>query len=165
MNEYITARSVNLIDNSGRNVGILPLAQALEMARNAGLDLVEMGGTQTPPTVKIMDYSRFKYEQKKKQSEAKKNQKQTELKEIWIKPLIDTHDFEIKMKKAIEFLADGHKVKISLWGRGDKRALKNKDLVNDIARRITESLSDKATIDAGRDGKFNSNSLLATPKK
>jgi translation initiation factor IF-3 len=152
------------VDDEGRNVGILPISQALEMARERGLDLVEMAGTQTPPIAKIMDYSKFKYDQKKKLSEAKKNQKQSELKEIWIKPLIEAHDFEIKMKKTLEFLAEGHKVKISAWGKGDKRMLRNKELVNNMLKKVAESLKDVAAVDAGKD-MGNRSSIIATPKK
>jgi translation initiation factor IF-3 len=158
------ARSVQLVDETGRNVGILPTIQALQMARDQGLDLVEMAGTQTPPIAKIMDYSKFKYEQKKKLSEAKKTQKQSELKEIWIKPLIEAHDFEIKMKKASEFLAEGHKVKISAWAKRDRRVLRNKELVNNMFKRVSEFLQDKASIDAGKDI-GNRSSIVATPKK
>ncbi|MDR2685207.1 MAG: translation initiation factor IF-3 [Rickettsiales bacterium] len=165
MNEYITARAVLLVDQDGKNVGTVPTSQALEMAEAAGLDLVEMNGTSTPPIAKIMDYSKYKYEQKKKASEAKKHSKQSELKEVWIKPLIQEHDFEIKMKKAVEFLADGHKVKISAWGKGDRRMLRNKELVATILKRASDYLADKAAIDAGT-GKDagNRSSITATPK-
>lgn len=152
------------MDETGRNVGVLPIFQALSMARDAGMDLVEMNGTSIPPIAKIMDYSKYKYEQKKKQSEAKKHQKQSELKEIWIKPLIEAHDFEIKMKKALEFLDQGHKVKISAWGRrGDKRALRNKDLVKNMFARAVEFIGDRASVDAGKDI-GNRSSIVATPK-
>ncbi|MDR0364940.1 MAG: translation initiation factor IF-3, partial [Bacteroidales bacterium] len=94
-NNRIFAKSVHLIAADGKNVGIMPTSQALQMASEAGLDLVEINAAAMPPVVKIMDFGKFKYEQKKRASESKKNQKAVELKEIWMKPFIDDNDLKI----------------------------------------------------------------------
>ena len=98
MNNRITAKTVQVINFDGQNMGAMPINQALQIASDAGLDLVEMNANAPVPIVKVMDYGKFKYEQKKRASEAKKNQKTTELKEVWIKPFIEENDLNIKMK-------------------------------------------------------------------
>ncbi len=112
MNNRIFAKSVQVISETGQNLGIMPTAQALAMAGDAGLDLVEINANNTPPIVKIMDYGKFKYDQKKRANEARKNQKTVEMKEVWVKPFIEENDLNIKMKKVFEFLDGGNKVKI-----------------------------------------------------
>ena len=99
MNNRIFAKSVQVISETGQNLGIMPTAQALAMAGDAGLDLVEINANNTPPIVKIMDYGKFKYDQKKRANEARKNQKTVEMKEVWVKPFIEENDLNIKMKK------------------------------------------------------------------
>jgi translation initiation factor IF-3 len=137
-----------MIGNDGKNIGIMPTAQALGMAMDAGLDLVEINGATLPPVVKIMDYGKYKYEQKKRASESKKNQKQNELKEMWMKPFIDDNDLKIKMKKVEEFLEGGHKVKISAMTRGDKKVLKNRDAINSLFERVLGQLSGRAALES-----------------
>jgi translation initiation factor IF-3 len=139
---------VQLIGNDGKNIGIMPLAQALSMAADAGLDLVEINGANVPPIVKIMDYGRYKYEQKKRASESKKNQKQNELKEIWMKPFIDDNDLKIKMKKVEEFLNDGSKVKISAMTRRDKKVLRNRDAINTLFDKVLALLAGRAVLES-----------------
>jgi translation initiation factor IF-3 len=148
INERIFAKSVQLIGGDGKNAGIMPTAQALSMARDAGLDLVEINGANIPPIVKIMDFGRYKYEQKKKASESRKNQKLSELKEIWMKPFIDDNDLKIKMKKVDEFLAGGNKVKVSAMTRGDKKVLKNRDAINALFDRVLAELSGRAALES-----------------
>ena len=101
INERITAKTVQVISADGQNLGTMPIAQALQTAYDSGLDLVEMNANAPVPIVKILDYGKFKYEQKKRASEAKKNQKTTGLKDVWVKPFIEENDLNIKMKKVL----------------------------------------------------------------
>ena len=164
INERIFAKSVQLIGNDGKNVGIMPTAQALAMAADAELDLVEINATNVPPIVKIMDFGKFKYEQKKNASVAKKNQKANEVKEIWMKPFIDDNDLKIKMKKVEEFLADGNKVKVSAMTRGDKKVLKNKDAINIMFDKVLAILGDKAVLESKSKPDEFRKSIVVAPK-
>ena len=114
----IRAAEVRLIDSEGKQVGIVPIAQAQEMAREKDLDLVEISASATPPVCKIMDYGKFIFQQKKKQSEAKKKQKVIVVKEVQFRPRIDEHDFDFKKNHVIRFLQHGDKVKASVRFRG-----------------------------------------------
>jgi len=158
------SKSVQLIGNDGKNIGIMPTAQALSMAADAELDLVEINGASVPPIVKIMDFGKFKYEQKKKIAESKKNQKLSELKEIWMAPFIDDNDLKIKLKKVDEFLADKNKVKISAMIRGDKRVLKNKDAINALFDRVLNILADRAVLDSRSKPDEFRKSIIVAPK-
>jgi len=164
INNRIFAKSVQLIAGDGKNIGIMPTAQALQMARDADLDLVEINAQNLPPIVKIMDYGKYKYDMKKKASESKKNQKQTELKEMWVAPFIGDNDLAVKMKKVEEFLADGNKVKISAMIRGDKKVLKNKDAVFAMFDKVLAMLADKAVLESrSRPDEFRK-SVIVAPK-
>ena len=99
MNNRIFAKAVQVISANGQNLGTMPTPQALAMAADEGMDLVEINASSTPPICKIMDYGKFKYDQKKRANEARKNQKTVELKEVWVKPFIEENDLNIKMKK------------------------------------------------------------------
>ena len=123
MNNKIFAKTVQVISADGKNLGVMPTPQALQIASDDGLDLVEINANNVPPIVKIMDYGKFKYEQKKRASEARKNQKTVEMKEVWVKPFIEENDLNIKMKKVFEFLDDGNKVKIAVMTHGNKKVL------------------------------------------
>jgi len=114
----IRVAEVRLIDFEGKQVGIVPIAQAQEMAREKDLDLVEISASATPPVCKIMDYGKFIFQQKKKQSEAKKKQKVIVVKEVQFRPRIDEHDFDFKKNHVIRFLEHGDKVKASVRFRG-----------------------------------------------
>ncbi len=114
----IRAAEVRLIDHEGKQVGIVPINQAQEMAREKDLDLVEISATATPPVCKIMDYGKFIFQQKKKQSEAKKKQKVIIVKEVQFRPRIDEHDFDFKKNHVVRFLEHGDKVKASVRFRG-----------------------------------------------
>jgi translation initiation factor IF-3 len=153
-----------LIANDGKNIGIMPTPQALQMAMEAGLDLVEINGANIPPIVKIMDFGKFKYEQKKRNAESKKNQKANELKEIWMKPFIDDNDLCIKMKKVEEFLKEGSKVKVSAMTRRDKRVLKNKDAINAMFDKVISMLGDKAVLDSKSKPDEFRKSIIMAPK-
>jgi translation initiation factor IF-3 len=118
INRDITAREVRLIAQDGAAVGVISLREALEQAAAANLDLVEISPKAEPPVCKLMDYGKFRYEQQKKKNEAKKNQKIIEIKEIQLRPGIDTHDLDIKVRAAEKFLKNGDKVKITMRFRG-----------------------------------------------
>ena len=122
INEEIRVREVQLIDATGHNHGPTPIQAALEMAQAAGLDLVEIAPNSAPPVAKLLDYGKYKYEQQKKAAEARKKQKVIELKEIKMRPTIDDHDYETKMKAMQRFFGEGDKVKVTLRFRGREMA-------------------------------------------
>lgn len=156
---------MQLIDQNGSNVGVVPTPQALQMALDAGMDLVEINATNIPPIAKIMDYGKFKYEQKKKANEAKKHQKTTELKEVWMKPFIEEHDLDVKMKKVFEFLADGNKVKISAMTKGSKKVLaRGRDAVPELFARVMEIIGDKGVLETKSKPDERTKSIIVAPK-
>ncbi len=118
INQQIRATRVRVIDGEGNQLGIMTVPEALDFSRNAGLDLVEVSPLARPPVCRIMDYGRFKYQQKKKTQEAKKNTKTIQVKEIKVRPKTDGHDLETKLRQAREFLEEGHKVKVTMRFRG-----------------------------------------------
>ena len=114
VNERIRAREVRLIDENGAQVGILPFREALQVAKDKGLDLIEVSGNANPPVCRIMDYGKYRYETGKREREAQKKQRMTELKGIRMRPGTDEHDFQFKLKNAMKFLQAGHKVKVTV---------------------------------------------------
>ena len=122
VNERIRIREVRLIDDEGNQVGIIATRDALEMARQKGLDLVEVAPNAVPPVCRLMDYGKFRYEQSRKERESRKNQHVVELKEVRIRPKIDDHDLETKGRQAAKFLDGGDKVKVSVLFRGREMA-------------------------------------------
>lgn len=118
----ILAREVRVIDEDKRQIGILPRAEALNLAQQKGLDLVEVAPDAKPPVCRIMDYGKFLYEQHKRAQEAKKHQKQSQLKEIKFRPKISSHDYNFKLKHIQNFLKEGNKVKITIMLRGREKA-------------------------------------------
>jgi translation initiation factor IF-3 len=122
INEDIRAREVHLIDKDGANKGNVPIAEALAFAQAAGMDLVEISPNATPPVVKLLDYGKYKYQEQKKQAEARKKQKVVEIKEIKLRPNIDIHDYEVKAKAMTRFFEEGDKVKVTLRFRGREMA-------------------------------------------
>lgn len=136
------------------------------MAQDEGLDLVEINANNTPPIAKIMDYGKFKYEQKKRANEAKKNQKKVEVKEVWVKPFIEENDLNIKLKKVFEFLEEGNKVKVSVMTRGDKRVLaQGRDAVPELFTKIIEIVGDKGTLESKSKPEERTKSILIAPAK
>jgi translation initiation factor IF-3 len=122
VNERIRIREVRLVDENGQQVGVIPTMQALEMARERGLDLVEVAPNAIPPVCRLMDYGKYRYEQSRKERESRKNQTTVELKEVRIRPKIDGHDLETKGRQAAKFLDGGDKVKVSVLFRGREMA-------------------------------------------
>jgi translation initiation factor IF-3 len=134
VNDRIRADEIRLIGADGENVGVISPARALEMAEEAGLDLVEISPNATPPVCKIMDFGKYKYEQQKREAEARKKQKTIEVKEVKFRPGTDTHDYEVKMRNVMRFLEGGDKVKITLRFRG--REMAHQNLGRDLLERI-----------------------------
>ena len=122
INEEIRAREVQLIDTTGDNKGAVPIETALSMAEAAGLDLVEIAPNSSPPVCKILDYGKYKFQAQKKAAEARKKQKVVEVKEIKLRPMIDDHDYDVKMRSMKRFFEEGDKVKITLRFRGREMA-------------------------------------------
>ncbi len=125
---------MRLIGSDGENVGLVSPDKALELSEEAGLDLVEISPNASPPVCKIMDYGKYKYEQQKRESEARKNQKIIEVKEIKFRPGTDTHDYEVKMRSVTKFLENGDKVKITLRFRG--REMAHQELGRELLERV-----------------------------
>lgn len=136
INEEIRAREVQLIDTTGENKGAIDIQTALEMAQAAGLDLVEIAPNSNPPVCKILDYGKYKYQAQKKAAEARKKQKVVEVKEIKLRPMIDDHDYQVKMRSMKRFFEEGDKVKITLRFRG--RELAHQELGVQLLNRVKE---------------------------
>ncbi|MQY41170.1 translation initiation factor IF-3 [Epibacterium sp. SM1969] len=136
VNERIRAPEIRLIGAEGENVGVVHPAKAMQMAADAGLDLVEISPNATPPVCKIMDFGKFKYEQQKRESEARKKQKTIEVKEVKFRPNTDTHDYEVKMRNVFKFLEKGDKVKVTLRFRG--REMAHQNLGRELLLRVAE---------------------------
>jgi translation initiation factor IF-3 len=145
VNERIRAREVRLIDENGEMMGVMPPIRALDIARDRNLDLVEVSPNAMPPVCKLMDYGRYKYEQAKKENEARKHQKTITLKEIRMRPRTDDHDVEVKTRKIQEFLAEGDKVRVSVQFRGPD--MRHPDIGRKLLDGIAEELKGIATIE------------------
>lgn len=145
VNEKIRAREVRLINQNGENVGVMSAREALNMAREAGLDLLEISPQANPTVCKIMDYGKWKYEEQKKLSEMKKAQKVVETKELKIRPNIDVHDFQVKIKAAQRFIEDGNKVKFTVRFKG--REITNQDAGVELLNRVKAELGDTIKVD------------------
>lgn len=166
INNRIFAKSVQVISSTGQNLGIMPTSQALQMAADEGLDLVEISVNGNTTITKIMDFGKFKYEQKKRASEARKNQKTIEMKEVWVKPFIEENDLNIKMKKVFEFLGEGNKVKIAVMTRGSKKVLaRGKDAVPELFARILEIVGDKGILESKSKPDERTKSIIIAPAK
>ena len=166
MNEKIFAKSVQVISADGQNLGVMETASALNMAYDMGLDLVEINANATPVLVKIMDYGKFKYEQKKRANEARKKQKTIELKEVWVKPFIEENDLNIKLKKVFEFLEEGNKVKIAVMTKGAKKVLaRGRDAVPQLFEHIVELIGDKGTLESKSKPDERTKSIIIAPAK
>jgi len=141
----ILAREVRVIDENRQALGVLPTAQAVQLARDRGLDLVEIAPSADPPVCKITDYGKFLYEEHKKDHEAKKHQKQIQIKEIKFRPKISVHDYDFKMKHVKRFLGEGNKVKITVMLRG--REKQKPELGQQVLDRVLGDVKDMAVQD------------------
>src|SRR5579871_1339236 len=145
VNRQISAASIRLVDQHGGMVGVVSTLEGLRMAEAAGLDLVEISPTASPPVCKILDYGKYKYEAQKKAHDARRKQKVIAIKEIKLRPTIDKHDLGIKMRNVLGFLEEGDKVRITLRFRG--REMDHQDLGMQVLERVQEMLKDHARIE------------------
>lgn len=145
INDRIRGTEIRLIGAEGENVGVVSPARALEMAEEAGLDLVEISPNATPPVCKIMDFGKYKYETQKKEAEARKKQKIIEIKEVKFRPNTDTHDYDVKMRSVLKFLENGDKVKVTLRFRG--REMAHQDLGRNLLERVAADITEHGKVD------------------
>ena len=144
-NEQITASEVRVISSNGKQLGIISIREALYHAEDEGFDLVEVSPDAKPPVCKIVDYGKLKYKEQKSKKEAKKKQKTIEVKEIKMRPGINKHDYEVKIKALSKFISSGNKVKVSLRFRG--REMEHQNLGMELLKRLTEEVSEYAKIE------------------
>jgi len=145
INDEIGVLRVRLVDERGEMVGIVQRNEALAMAADAGLDLVEIAPNTDPPVCKILDYGKYKYEEQKKKNEARKKQKVIEVKEIKLRPSIDDHDYEVKMRSMNKFIEEGDKVKVTMRFRG--RELAHQELGMNVLMRVKDDLDEVAKVE------------------
>jgi translation initiation factor IF-3 len=146
INDEIRIPQVQLVDAEGQNRGVVDTEEALHLAEEAGLDLVEISPNSHPPVVKILDYGKYKFQAQKKAAEARKKQKTVEVKEIKMRPSIDTHDYDVKMRAARRFLDEGDKVKMTLRFRG--REMAHQELGLQLLFRVRDDLTDQAKVES-----------------
>jgi len=165
VNEMIRVREVRLIDDEGNQLGIVPTNEALKLAKEKELDLVEVSPNANPPVCKILDYGKYKFEQEKKLRDSKKNQQVTKLKEIRMQPKIGSGDLDTKAKHIQEFLAEGDKVKVTIRFRG--RELAHTELGYDVLNEVLKRLTSAYNIDkpAAMDGRNMSMTISAKAAK
>ena len=163
INEQIRDKEVRVVGEDGEQLGVMSSRDAMKLAEEAGLDLVKIAPTAKPPVCKIVDYGKFKYEQTRKEKEAKKKQKVIEIKEIRLSPNIDTNDLNTKINAARKFIAKGDKVKVTLRFRGREMAhmANSKHILDDFA----EALADVATVDKAPKVEGRSMAMFLTEKR
>lgn len=163
MNERIRVREVRLIDENGAQAGVVPIAEALNRARAAGLDLIEVAPNATPPVCRIMDYGKYKYQQQKREKESRKKHRQSELRMIKVRPRIDPHDFETKLKAVRKFVEQGDKVRLTVFFR--YRELAHPEFGQRVLDQFVERTGDVALVERGamREGRQLSMVLTAKP--
>lgn len=145
-NDEISVPEVQLIDAEGENHGVVSIDKARQIASEQGLDLVEISPNNNPPICKVLDFGKYKYQSQKKAAEARKKQKTQDVKEIKMRPNIDTHDYEVKMRAVEKFLGEGDKVKVTLRFRG--REMAHQELGMQLLERVREQIADIAKIEA-----------------
>jgi translation initiation factor IF-3 len=161
-NDQIRVREVRLIDDNGEQRGVLPTMDAMRMARELGLDLVEIAPQSVPPVCKILDYGKFKFEQEKKLKDNRKNQKIVKIKEIRMQPKIDDHDLDFKSKHVREFLAEGNKVKVTIRFRG--RELAHTEIGEEVLKSVLAKIEGLYVLERSpsMEGRFMS--MILSPK-
>lgn len=160
MNHEIRIREVRVIGPNSEQLGVLPIGDALKRAEEAGMDLVEIAPTAAPPVCRIIDYGKYRYEQAKKQHGAK--QKSTQLKEVKLRPFTDTHDLDFKTRHARDFLAEGHKVKMTVMFRG--REMAHQDAGRTVLAKVIEQLGAAAQVEQQPRMEGRNMSILLAPK-
>lgn len=163
INGEITAKEVRLLSGAGEQLGVVLLKEALAAAEEQDVDLVEISPTAKPPVCKLMDYGKYKYQQAKKRDEAKKNQKQVQIKEIKFRPGTDEGDYNIKMRNINRFLSDGDKVKVTLRFRG--REMAHQQLGAQLLERVKEELAEVGTVEQFPKMEGRQMVMMIAPKK
>lgn len=163
INEEIRVREIRLVDNDGNQLGIMPTREALKIAEERQLDLVEIAPQAKPPVCRIMDFGKYKYEQSKREKEARKKQKIIDIKEVKLRPNIEDHDFLVKAKNAARFLKDGDKVKATIIFRG--REIVHTQLGRQLLVRLAEDLKDLCNVERQPKLEGKNMIMILTPKQ
>ena len=162
VNEQIKAREVLVIDVDGNQLGVMALKDALEAARQKRLDLVNVAPNARPPVCRLMDFGKYKYEQSKKEREARKKQKLITLKEVKLRPKIEQHDFAVKVKSSRRFLESGDKVKVTVMFRG--RELAHPEIAQRLCRQLAQELNDCAVVERNAKLEGRNMTMILSPK-
>ena len=160
-NEQITASEVRVISSTGAQLGIISIREALNHAEDEGFDLVEVSPDAKPPVCKIIDYGKLKYKEQKSKKEAKKKQKTIEVKEIKMRPGIDTHDYNVKVKALSKFISGGNKVKVSMRFRG--REMEHQNLGFALLKKLTEEVAEFAKVEIAPKGEGKQIMMILVP--
>lgn len=162
INEEIRIREVRVTSATGEQLGIMPTREALRMAEEQHLDLVEVAPKAKPPVCRIMDFGKYRYEQQKREKEAKKKQKIINIKEVKLRPNIEQHDFDVKLKNALRFVEEGNKVKVTIMFRG--RELSHPELGKEVLGRVAERLGDSVSIERNAKLEGKNMTMIVAPK-
>ena len=162
INDEIREKEVRLIDSDGAQLGILSIEDAMAKAENKGLDLVLIAPQATPPACKLMDYGKYKFEQGKRDKEARKNQKVVNIKEIRISPSIDVHDFNTKVNQTVKFLKSGDKVKVTIRFRG--RELHHAELGQELLGKFADAISENGNVEKAAKLEGRNMTMVVAPK-
>ena len=163
LNQEIRVREVRLIDETGKQLGIYPTREALRVAQERGVDLVEVAPDARPPVCRLLDYSKFMYEQQRKDREARKAQRQVEIKEIRLRPKIAEHDVQTKVNRATDFLNKGSKVRVRVRFRG--REITHKDIARELLVRVAKELADVSVVEQRPQMEGYTMLMVLAPKK
>lgn len=163
INEEIRDKEVRVIDSDGSMLGVMPVKDAQKLAVTKNLDLVKIAPQAAPPVCKIMDYGKYMFELAKKEKEARKNQKVISIKEVWIKPTIEDHDFSFKAKNAYKFLQDGDKVKVSVRFRG--REMNYTSLGEQVLNKFADAVAEVGTVERKPKLEGRSMIMILNPKQ
>lgn len=163
INYQISAPQLRLLDEQGKQIGIVSKIEALQKAKELGIDIVEIAGNAVPPVAKLIDFKKFKYQESKKERESKKTQKNVGVKEIRMRPFIGQHDFDTRKEQALEFLEEGNQVKINVLFKG--REIVRKEFGFEVLKRFIDSLPDVKTVrEAHMEGKVLSATVVPIKK-
>ena len=163
INDDIRVREVRVIDENGQQLGIMATRDAVRIAEEHHLDLVEISTQARPPVCKILDYGKYRYEQQKREKEARKKQKVFEIKEVKLRPGIEDHDFDVKFKNAVRFLADGNKVKVTIMFRG--REMSHPELGEVLLDKMAAQLGDTAVVEKKPKIEGRNMTMVVAPKQ
>lgn len=163
LNEKIVAHEIRVIDSEGEQLGILSRSEALTIAENQGLDLIEVSPNAAPPVCRLMDYGKYKYQQSKKQHEAKKHQKVIHVKEVKLRPKTEEHDLQFKLNNALRFLEEGNKVKVTVMFRG--REMTHRKIGRDLLEKFQALIGETGAVEQPLKDEGRSITLIMAPSK